>query len=194
MPLATKGTLGFFSSFFSTRLVQTETFKNIWHMRTYKNTKGEINNRSFVATPCQKSVGVFQELGSSFRTILSTHDQHPCPFLSDFFPSFFCLGLEARWCHRRQLKEMQKPDRWELGHIKLYRGLLNDVPIVQCVNIGVGEWNLAMLVGSCSIAHKMPYDLWPPPQGMVSYPHLWLQHKLHNTITTAIVAEWPHWT
>lgn len=75
-----------------TYVFQKEKFKNTWHMHTYINTKGEINNRSFVATPCQKAVGVFQKLSSSFNTALHTHDQHVCPCLS-----FFSLSLSFSW-------------------------------------------------------------------------------------------------
>lgn len=59
-------------------------------------TKGEINNGSFDAKPCQQRVGVIQKVCSSFSAILYTHDQYVwasfvCFFLFLFF-SFLWPG------------------------------------------------------------------------------------------------------
>lgn len=73
-------------------------------------------------------------------------------------------------------------------------GVLNDAPIVQTVNTGVGRGSLAMPVGNYSIyARKMP-RLWfmalPSGHGFLSPPLVAIQTSQHFTIT-AIVVERP---
>lgn len=89
--LASKQTFFFFS--FHIRISEREIQEHL--TRAHKNTKREINNRSFVVTPCQKGVGVFQKLSSSFNTILYPHDQRACLCSLFFFSSFFFLAWRA---------------------------------------------------------------------------------------------------
>lgn len=168
-------------------------------MRTYKNTKGKINNGSFVATPCHKKKRqCFSEAQLIFQHN-TIHTRPTCVSLLVLFGVFFfsfCLGPGGRWCHWWELREIQKYEEREKQSIKLSRVLLNDVPIVLTVNIGLGRGNLTKPVGNYSIhAHKMP-RLWfmALPLGHAFRLHLWLLYKLHNTITTTIVVEWPHQT